>query len=190
MSSFPFEVEEAKEVLPTAENSVIGGIEPGNNVVVLYPKWRYSREQLSEFVKKCKSTVLKWGNTQKKVYWLGKFIHQFRKMLEAVEYSFDCTEESPEIEQEVFQVRRTAFIDCVFFSPNDLKMLNLRSDDQDFTMDWSYFTWWNSIHHDFVSKNEDCIELALNQSPEGVEFTVKELLHNFLLMKTDYLENA
>lgn len=194
-SHYSADVEEAKELVGTAENSVIGGFNPGVTFIRIYPKWKYSREQLVEFIKKCRFAIMKWNNQCKKVYWLGASRLQFQQMLQAQEYSTERTTETLDIEQEVFQVRRTAFIDCAFFTPNDLMLFQVRDDverriEGGFIMNWTYFNWWSAIHRDFINNNADCLGLALTQNPEGVNFTVRELLFNFLLLRTDDLVNA
>ena len=195
MSHYSADMEDARELVDTAENSVVGGIIPGNMVIRLYPKWRYSRMQLVSFIKSCKYALLKNGRTCKKVYWLGPQISQFSRMLTATEYSIERTEETQEIECEIMQVRRTAFTNCAFFSPNDLLLFQLRTDaerriEEGIIIDMPYFNWWSSIHRDFSEINRDCLEKSLGECPPGAAYTIRELLFAFLMRRTDNLINA
>ena len=194
-SHYEADYETAAELVHTAENSVVAGLGEVNGLVRLYPKWKFSREQIVKFVKSCRYCLLRWNNESKQVFWIGGKRNVFMRMLTDQDWSTERSEETLDIEEEVFQMRRTAFLECAFFSPNDLMLFQLREDAErrvegGFIVNWNYFTWWSAIHRDFISINSDLLKLNLNQKCPTANFTVRELLFNFLMIRTDNLVNA
>lgn len=186
--------EDAFDCIATAENSVIGGINQ-SSTIRLFPSWRYSRQQLVDFIKKSKFALFKYGDLNKKVFWLGPLRTEFQRMLSATVYTTSELEQTISIEQEIYQIRRTSFIDCAYFSPNDLMLFQLREDverriEGGFVLNHQYYNWWSTMHLNFVNGNQDCLDLVLSDRPIGLAFTIRELLYHYLLLNTDYLVNA
>jgi len=175
------------------ETCTEGGV-MDNPVVRLYPTWKNSRSEINNYIKHCPFALFSWGSVKRKIFWTGKHFDRFVEMLTGQELSAYRTLNSVDIEESVFQMRRTAFVDCMYLSTRDLELFVSRNDVgmrlDGFVIDLQFFNWWHNLHSSFKTNNVDCIGIGLKEKPEGTATTARDILFNWLLFRADDLVNA
>ncbi len=175
--------------ITTAEETESG---ENNSVIRMIPKWKYSRDYIIKFIKKCNRTTYKWEGKEIRVFWIANKQMEFKNILSDTELAIGLTEQTQTIESSIYQMNRLAFSECYFFTPNDIKLFCARMDEihspNGLLIDWHMYNWWNTIHTGFVRNNNDCAQLKLTDKIPGEQFTLKELLFNYLIIKTDYFD--
>ena len=160
----------------------------------LYPKYKYSREELLTFIRKQDYCHLNYDRTSMRVYWLGKVTSEWRKMITEIEYSLNRAVVSPEYEDSVYQINRREFVNVLYFTPLCVKLFLLRLDvelraDDGVVLDWFFLRSWQNARNFFNHVNGDCIGLGVKDKPTEGGVTIRNILYGFLLIRSDGLFN-
>lgn len=158
----------------------------------LYPRYKYTRDELLTFIRKQEYCHLNYDRTSMRVYWLGKATQEWRKMITEIEYSLERSSNSPEFEESVYQINRREFVTLLYFTPMCVKLLQLRLDveqraDDGIIIDWFFFRSWQNARNFFNYINGDCIGLGVKDKPTEGDVTIRTILYHFLMIRNDGL---
>jgi|GEM_PF-4949174 len=180
----------AYEMVATEQCTSVAGVSTSQNLIQLFPRWKYTREQLVDFIRKqkysnysCESYV-----PTCRVYWLGLNHAKFLSMLTEVEYVTYMDKNLVSIEAESHLFPRTNFINCSFFTPRCLSffrrtMLSLPT----IFVAMNAFTRWTRLHDNFNQHFADCLGVSMDQKPVNCDDTVRKLLFSYLVFEADNL---
>ena len=161
-----------------------------------YPTFNYTRKQLVRLLKtEIPYSFMPVGLSLLKVYWIGERTIFYKKLMSYMNI-YESTEESKEIESEIFEIPRTNFLHCRFWSEYEIRMFLSRTDtpsdylQSDVPVDEdSLFEQWNYFHDKFARTNEDICAIELGERvSEEEEFTIEELVSNYISWKGSFYD--
>ena len=157
---------------------------PVGSIVRLHLCYRYTREQLVSYIRRQERMRLRWNNSNVSMYWLGKNLLTFRRMLHERVWKLEEDETSAEYDDYVHDLSRERFTNAMLFSMRDIEMFLHRVTNSGLNLNWDDVNSWAYWRYDFYTRNRDLIGKRLVDHVGGRRGNlVKRVIKTFLLMR-------
>ena len=156
-----------------------------DHTFILTLNYAYSREEIIDYIKKLPYVYVNVLNTKKRAYWTGVVMTALRYRLTETEWGVAETQKAVEYDEIMFEIPRESFMNCYYFGPKDLNMLQRRNDTTNGTpIAWSFYNWWSTNHLAFSNSNADLTGLGLKDlAPlDGVN-TIARILRYWIAVR-------